>query len=575
MDRVALALGCACAGASIWLFRRYTVDDAFITYRIAEHIAGHQGFTYNLGERAQVTTSPLWAVLLALARTLGAPIPGTAMVLSAALLCGAAALLLAAPAGTAIASRGVLGLAALGLVAPNILLLSCLGMETPLYLALLFLTVLAADRRRYRSAGLLAALLVLTRADGVLILPILAARPALRRDGAAWAAVAPLCLVLAGWGLFSIGYFGTPFPVTLQAKVAQGQSGFWGEGPIFLRGIVRYLGGLVRESRALYLMVPLAALGVARGPRSVRLMAIHAAAVTTGYAVLNVPDYHWYYAPLAFALLCAAACGLAALRPAALAWPLLLLLVISNGRTVLARRGMFPLPARADYERCGRTLASAGKGSVAAAEIGVLGYFASRPMCDWVGLACPGSASLLQQRRLDLFLPTFRPDVLVLHEPLWPIEDAVLRTADVATYRLTSVVRGRAGTLALLARGAAPAIGAALAMPGRIEVGAKPVEAGLPPFDPRPYEAMRLEASAAGGSGGRRLEILWLNGATDEYRDPYRVSIDIEADGRPHGHAIPIRLDPRFIAFGTVRGVKLRAEGGPVTVLSLAVGSAS
>jgi len=43
----------------------YTNDDSFIGFRYAAHLASGQGFTYNIGQRVEGFTSPLWILLLA------------------------------------------------------------------------------------------------------------------------------------------------------------------------------------------------------------------------------------------------------------------------------------------------------------------------------------------------------------------------------------------------------------------------------------------------------------------------------------------------------------------------------
>src|ERR1700730_5225110 len=46
-------------------FWQLDFDDTYITYRIAENIAGGAGWVYNLGERVNGATSVLWTIMLA------------------------------------------------------------------------------------------------------------------------------------------------------------------------------------------------------------------------------------------------------------------------------------------------------------------------------------------------------------------------------------------------------------------------------------------------------------------------------------------------------------------------------
>lgn len=62
----------ACVLVSGWV-NRWTSDDALITFRVARQIAAGHGPVFNLGERAEASTSPLWTWLLA---GLDAGLPG-------------------------------------------------------------------------------------------------------------------------------------------------------------------------------------------------------------------------------------------------------------------------------------------------------------------------------------------------------------------------------------------------------------------------------------------------------------------------------------------------------------------
>lgn len=54
---------------------RWTADDAFINFRAVENFLAGDGMVFNAGQRVEVTTSPLWAYLIAL----GGAIPGMSL----------------------------------------------------------------------------------------------------------------------------------------------------------------------------------------------------------------------------------------------------------------------------------------------------------------------------------------------------------------------------------------------------------------------------------------------------------------------------------------------------------------
>ena len=47
---------------------RWVADDAMIDFRIVENLLHGHGPVYNVGERVEVYSNPLWVVLLALVR---------------------------------------------------------------------------------------------------------------------------------------------------------------------------------------------------------------------------------------------------------------------------------------------------------------------------------------------------------------------------------------------------------------------------------------------------------------------------------------------------------------------------
>jgi hypothetical protein len=55
------------AGAAVWAVGRVSLDDAFITYRYAQHLAQGHGPVFNLGERVEGYTNPLWVLFSSVA----------------------------------------------------------------------------------------------------------------------------------------------------------------------------------------------------------------------------------------------------------------------------------------------------------------------------------------------------------------------------------------------------------------------------------------------------------------------------------------------------------------------------
>jgi len=139
-----------------------TPDAAFVTFRYADNIAAGHGAVYNLGERVEGPANFLWLVLVTLPKALfGVGVAQGAMVLSTACVLGCVLVVhrlggrygLLAAALTA----GVGGWAAAGLA----------GTELDLFVLLLLATAYALSTGHPVVTGVLAALAVMTRPEGL------------------------------------------------------------------------------------------------------------------------------------------------------------------------------------------------------------------------------------------------------------------------------------------------------------------------------------------------------------------------------------------------------------------------
>ena len=154
-ERAALVL-VALAGAlvSYFTFSDFLFEDSYITLRYATNLAAGRGLVFQSGEAVLGTSSPLWAMLLALPIALGAEpeivldIGFCASLAGLGYSGGRLLLRLATPrAGVVFALAVSLGVGRLH---------AYWGMETPLFLGLLFgAWSLALDRRHVRSGILL------------------------------------------------------------------------------------------------------------------------------------------------------------------------------------------------------------------------------------------------------------------------------------------------------------------------------------------------------------------------------------------------------------------------------------
>lgn len=202
-------------------------DDAYITFRTVDNFVNGYGLTWNPGERVQSYTHPLWMLLLSAVYFVTREIFFTSHLLSIAVSVIAVAILAFGIARSPFSA--LLGLAILTL-SKAFIDYSTSGLENPLshlILAAFLLVYIRAEPslKKLFYLSLLAALGLMNRLDTALIfLPMLAyawfKTPASLRKRLAAVALGSTPYFL--WELFSLFYYGFPFPNTAYAKLNLG-----------------------------------------------------------------------------------------------------------------------------------------------------------------------------------------------------------------------------------------------------------------------------------------------------------------------------------------------------------------
>jgi len=190
----ALAAAAGLALAHTHAFR-FTADDAYISFRYAEHLVRYGVPIYNPPgvdpHPVEGYTNPGWVLLLALAHALGASTPaaaaffGRASEVAALLGIAALAAALVPPRTPAARPVAAVGAAFVAAVLPEFAVWGSGGLEGPLAAALAWGAALAFERDHPARAGWLGALGTLVRPDAALVpaayvLAKVAARPSLR-----------------------------------------------------------------------------------------------------------------------------------------------------------------------------------------------------------------------------------------------------------------------------------------------------------------------------------------------------------------------------------------------------------
>lgn len=267
-------------------------DDAFITLRSIDNFWNGYGLRWNVIERVQPYTHPLWMLLLGVVYGVTREPHLTTLAVSL-VLTGAVVWLLCRRLTLAGRAFALLTLAGSRAFVDY----STSGLENPLSHLLLTafwliaLTDEPASRRRLLTLATLASLSMLSRLDLVLltapglIVEIFRSRRALRaREAIAVLAIASTPLVL--WHLFALIYYGFLFPNSAYAKLGTGLS-----SSLLMAQGLRYLSESLRAD-PLTLLTIAAAIPVALWRRTAATTALaFAVALYVGYVVRAGGDF--------------------------------------------------------------------------------------------------------------------------------------------------------------------------------------------------------------------------------------------------------------------------------------------
>jgi hypothetical protein len=207
-------------GSRLFLFdfTSYIADDAFITYRYAENLSSGHGFVYNVGEKVQGTSSPLFTIVLATIASVIQPSEIPAVSRLIALLADGISLIVL---WCLLSSWGELSrflVLALFVLYPKVVLISISGMEAPLVLTLMLVSLYLFHRGSLYGASLCFGLLLLCRLDGIVWVSACILWGIWIGKKIRWSTILIAVLPYSLWLAFAALYFGTFVPHSITAK---------------------------------------------------------------------------------------------------------------------------------------------------------------------------------------------------------------------------------------------------------------------------------------------------------------------------------------------------------------------
>lgn len=415
-------------------------DDAFITYRYAENLINGHGFVYNAEEHVLGTTAPLFGLLAAGFRALGAQLVYAIPIFNA--FCDAA---IVAITGMLLAeSYGLVAATVFGLAfaaSPMLVRIAVGGMEANFFLLATLATILLFTRGHKRWAVVLASLSYFLRPEAVLTVALFCASEAYARRWKSAVALGFLSLgIVAGPLAVIYSIYGSILP---QSVIAKAHS-----SPLPLFAVARRLVVPNAASLALLLVALAGVPRLVRARGALGMLMIWVSLYIGAYVAARPQVWSWYSEPVQYVLALLAGVAIAALlgRVTGLErarW--LSPTTIAGGALVVAAWGGILVVqgpsgvTRHVYGEMAEMFASPSleDATILAEDIGAVGYYSEAHIVDAAGLITPAA---LRYRNLPDKVRAFSPDYLLLNAMRPELEmmaDAWMASRYVALKRLS------------------------------------------------------------------------------------------------------------------------------------------
>ncbi len=433
-----------------------TVDDAFITFRYAQNLVAGNGLVYNPGELVLGTTTPLYAVLIAaigsITGGIQAPYPEIAVVISA--IADALSCLIIIRLSTNLGYRRA-GIAAalIWAAAPMSVTFAIGGMETSVFILLMLGTFYMHSNNQPVLAAFIGSLCLLTRPDALLfLLPLGLERTyrlfQARKRYLPFTEIASFLTPVIIWLVISWLYYGDPLPRSMAAKaVAYLLPPEAGLVRLLQHYATPFFSHLALGSFSIvigiFLFPTLFMIGwrrIVRERTYIWPLAIYPILYLLAFSIANPLIFRWYLAPPLPMYFLGIFIGIEIFgRDLRSPLPLAICAALAfgftlNGWTLHPDHGLdrpAPKMAYIKLEEVYRQVASdlrgqiRGEQTLAAGDIGVLGYYTGARILDTVGLISPQSEPFYPLPE-ELYITNYaippgliqqeKPDFLVLLE---------------------------------------------------------------------------------------------------------------------------------------------------------------
>jgi len=425
-----------------YIMKDYKLDDALIYYRYISNALEGKGLVYNEGERFNALTSPLYTYIsLIMAYILG-DIQISQIIICAIFLYLTGIMAVILFRGTI--SDFILGMTPV-LISSSIYFYSTFGLETTLFLFLILLGIWLYKKEKYFLLGIVSSLLLLTRGESIFLVGTFIGMHFVqkRKIPSLKIFILPVLILFANF-LFNFYYYNSFFPNTLLAKIYQGKSDLFGKWPIFfssLDGFIQWF--FDGDNLLIFFLIVFGCVGLILNYRN-KIIATYIAFLifyTLFYVILNIPNYHWYYAPYFLIIYILFSFGLDSIHKYGIGLDKNLKSkgILKYAYTALFSIGIFLILfyiliqqvsyaykwrgaiGNKNYTNIGIWLRdnTDEKAKIACVEIGHIGWYSQRYIIDIFGLVNPNNARFIAEKRYGEWFRYYQPDYILVHNPLW------------------------------------------------------------------------------------------------------------------------------------------------------------
>ncbi len=404
------------------------LDDTFIFYKYAKNIADGNGYVFNLGEKVNATTSPLYTLILAFLYWLLNPFLNVDFVIIGNLISIISIIIILLLIKKLLNDDLKFSLFAMIFCAMPLIKFG-FGMETFLNLALIVFSTYLYANNKLTLASIFTGLAVLARLDSALFAVIIILHYMItNRRFPPILTIITFLSVIIPWFIFSKIYFNSYLPTTVGAKLSQAQLGIFGDGFVFFTYSGRIIPGgylsiiiliAITLVSTIYLIRKKISIFSSKGISILMIWSV-ALLITYGF-IIKAPPYSWYYTPYAIPISILLTVSLSSALKR-IKTKILFITIFFIIACVLPIKNMLQgyNPKYFNFTRTAEWLnKNAVKGSLLAVDdIGILGFYYSKgKLVDAHGLINPEVAEHYIRQDYNWFLDHFKPEFIVHEYP--------------------------------------------------------------------------------------------------------------------------------------------------------------